>query len=108
MSGQKPAIYSIYEDNPAVSLAIDAFVIRLAENVDRLQDLQSEASWDELGALADELGKQAFELGFPALVESCSAIAGVAIRGEPQAVEIELIELTALSHRIRLGHRGAT
>ncbi len=108
MSGQKPAIYSIYDDNPAVSRAIDAFVIRLAENVDRLQDLQSEAKMDELGGLADELGKLALELGFPSLVESCSALASVATRHENQAVEKALIELTAISHRIRLGHRGAT
>jgi HPt (histidine-containing phosphotransfer) domain-containing protein len=107
MPGTKPAIYSIYEDNAAVSKAIDAFVIRLAENVDRLQDLHSEAELDELGSLAHELGKQAHELGFPSLVESCSAIVRVSKQRETEQVESALIELTGISHRIRLGHRGS-
>jgi hypothetical protein len=76
-------IYSSLADDPAQQDLIDAFVVALAERVDELQDCEARCEFERLRTRAEALGRHSRE------------------------ARKALIELTEVSQRVRLGHRGA-
>jgi len=102
-----PPIFSTREDNLALADAIDAFVISLAEEVDRLQDADLEDDLQLLGELATKLGGRADELGYGPLTEIAAVVAAACRDNKLEDAQAAMVELTEISGRIRRGHRGA-
>jgi hypothetical protein len=100
-------IFSRLEEAPEHRDAIDQFVVGLAERVDLLQDVECERDLERLGGLARELADISCAVGYPALTEAAERICRAAADDKPDEAEQALIEVTALSQRVRLGHRGA-
>lgn len=107
MSDRKTAIRSSLEDDPELAEDIDAFVVKLAEQVDGLQDAEATAQWEPLRDVALHLARDADRCGFPGLSQIARGVARAAEDGKPDDVRAGLVELTDMSQRIRLGHRGA-
>lgn len=107
MPGHKEPIHSILEGRAELDEAIAAFVIGLAERVDRLQDAESDDDAMLLEALAQDLARESEPLGYPQLAAVASNVRRACQAGKPDEAQAALVELTELARRIRLGHRGA-
>lgn len=107
MSDTLPAIYSTREDEGELRDAINDFVIGLAEDVDALQDAESNGDLPKLAALCEVIAKRAERLGYGPLAEVGREVAAAARDDKPEAARSALEQLTDVGHRIRLGHRGA-
>lgn len=107
MGERKTAIRSFLEDDPELADDISAFVVRLAEEVDGLQDAEASAQWEPLRDVALHLARDADRCGFPGLSQIARGVARAAEDGKPDAARTGLVELTEMAQRIRLGHRGA-
>jgi len=107
MSDRKTAIRSFLEDDPELEEDIHAFVVRLAEQVDGLQDAEASAQWAPLCDVALNLSRDAERCGFPGLSQIARGVARAAEDGKPEDARAGLVELTEMAQRIRLGHRGA-
>ena len=106
-SAKPPAIRSAYEDHAELQEPIDAFVIGLGERIDALQDADRSGDLKEAGRLARTLAEEAEQLGYPAFAECAAAAAAHCEAADQEGARSELVELTALSHRVRRGHRSS-
>jgi hypothetical protein len=100
-------ILSRLADDPSVGDAIDAFVVRLAERVDALQDCELRGALGQLSEGAGALVAEAAELGFETLSQLARCIQEACGRDAAADARKALEELTEMARRIRLGHRGA-
>ena len=100
-------IYSSHNDDPAVGEAVDRFVIGLADCIDQLQDAEVDGDLAALISLARELRAAADTAGYAALAGVAEALEIACSHDDPKAVRDELIALTTIAQRIRLGHKGA-
>ena len=100
-------IYSAHSDDPARNEAIDAFVIHLAERIDHLQDAESRADVGQVAELGLALAQEAAGVGYDEFSRVARAAVDAARDGKSEEAHNALVELTDLSHRIRLGHRGS-
>ena len=66
-------IHSLYDDDPAHAVAIEAFVVALAERVDALQDNEVSGDWPRLLTNLTELIAAAERAGYPLLAASAAA-----------------------------------
>lgn len=107
MPERKTAIRSSLEDDPELADDIGAFVVRLAEQVDGLQDAEATAQWEPLRDVALHLARDAERCGFPGLAQISRGVARAAEDGKPEDARSGLVELTDMAQRVRLGHRGA-
>ncbi len=107
MSERKTAIRSFLEDDPELADDISSFVVKLAEEVDGLQDAEATAQWEPLRDFALNLARDAERCGFPGLSQIARGVARAAEDGKPEDARAGLVELTDMAQRIRLGHRGA-
>ena len=103
---QDPVRSSRSED-PQVADLIDHFTVSLAERVDELQDAEYKGDLGTLGTLSHALGVNALELGFELLAASSTEVEGCCLAGDEDAARKALLDLTEISKRIRLTHRGA-
>lgn len=100
-------IFSTRQDDLSQSDAIDRFVIGLAEEVDQLQDADLDGNLVRLGELATQLGERAEDLGYHPLTEVATAVVNACRDNKAEDAQAAMVELTDISGRIRLGHRGA-
>ena len=100
-------IYSLREDDIDFEDRIDHFVIHLGETVDALQDAEQCGELDLLDELCTTMATQAAAAGYPDLDKLARQVRSAAQQADKLAIQQFLIELTDLSRRIRLGHRGA-
>jgi hypothetical protein len=100
-------IFSSRADDPELAEAIDAFVVGLAERIDHLQDAETEAQLPRLAAFARDLGADAEALGYEALARVARAVEAAAREEKSDEAHENLLKLTEIAYRIRLGHRGA-
>jgi hypothetical protein len=100
-------VRSSRSDDPQVADLIDQFTVSLAERVDELQDAEAKGDLGTLGTLSHVLATQALELGFEMLAASATDVEGCCLASNLEATRKALIELTAISNRTRLTHRGA-
>jgi len=107
MAERRLPIYSTYEDEPELQDEISAFVIRLAERVDKLQDAEGAAEYGQLGPLASDLAAESERLGYVPLSDAAQDVSRACKEDKPEAAQEALLEVTELARRIRLGHRGA-
>ena len=108
MEEQERPIFSSRTDDPDLADAIDAFVVALAERVDHLQDAEAHRNFEELSHLAARLAADAEKLGFAYLATSAGAIEAACIAEDAQAAHKSVVEVTHVSQRVRLGHRGSS
>ena len=87
--------------------AINEFVIGLAERIDLLQDLHSAANFDRLGKLCGETAEDAERFGYPLLASVARVAVDACLESKAEASEEALVEMTELTQRVRLAHRGA-
>ncbi|MCH7867683.1 MAG: hypothetical protein IH881_08280 [Myxococcales bacterium] len=104
---KQPPIFSTLEDDLALGDAIDSFVISLAEEVDRLQDADLDEDLALLCELATKLRQRADELGYTPLAVVATVVADACRDDKLEDAQAAMVELTDISGRIRLGHRGA-
>jgi len=107
MGERKTAIRSFLEDDPELADDISSFVVKLAEEVDGLQDAEASAQWEPLHDVAMNLARDAERCGFPGLSQIARGVARAAQDGKPDDARAGLVDLTDMAQRIRLGHRGA-
>ncbi len=100
-------IHSRFDDDPAHSDAIDAFVVALAERIDELQDTEAHGDWAALAQRADALAREAMRVGYPLLAESAGEAAVAARESNAELAYKALVELTDVARRVRQGHRGS-
>ena len=107
MSDDQAPIYSTLDLDPSVRDAINDFVIRLAEDVDLLQDAESEDDLPRVAKLAGSLSAEATKLGYPVLADIATRVADACALTAPDEARTALMDLTEVAYRVRLGHRGA-
>ena len=107
MGGLLHPIYSPRADDPALSESLDRFVLTLTERVDDLQDAHSAGDASRLSQLALALATEAEPLGYAPLSRLAEVLASAAAEDKMEEARGHVIELTDLSQRIRMGHRGA-
>jgi HPt (histidine-containing phosphotransfer) domain-containing protein len=110
-------ILSVHAADPAFSGRLEAFVLGLGEQVDRLQDLETVRDYKQLESDAHRLGLEAASLGFGELTDAAQQVvrdcrpAVLAVPAAAQAAGAQvrrgLIALTDVARRVRLGHRGS-
>lgn len=102
-----PPLLSERADDPDFEERIDAFVVRLGETVDELQDAEAEGDGAALAKRAEALGCEAETLGYPPLAEAARRVAEAAHGAALEAAHKHVAEVTELAQRIRRGHRSA-
>ena len=100
-------IYSADTDDPLKTAAIGEFVVQLAERIDHLQDAESQGDMLRLVELAESLVRDAENVGYGDFTPVAQTALNAARDGKAEEAHEALVELTDLSHRIRLGHRGS-
>lgn len=100
-------IFSSRADDPVLGEAIDAFVIGLAERTDHLQDAETETDLARLAAFAHRLAADAEALGYEALAGLAQLVEAAAREEKADEAHVNLVKLTEIAYRIRMGHRGA-
>ncbi len=108
MIGPAPKpIASTRADDPELEERIDAFVFALGDRVDGLQDLEAEGALAPLEAAAVAFGDESSELGYEPLAVAAHELALACRERNPEAVHKSVVDITELSKRVRIGHRGA-
>ena len=102
-----PPIHSSRAHDPDAEIEIDAFIYRLGEVVDGLQDTEASGDTARLGELAAQLACRSRQLGFAALASAAEALMATCQIGEPEAARKAVEELTEVAQRVRRGHRSA-
>ena len=100
-------IYSTCGDDPQVGEALERFVIGLAERIDVLQDAEIAGDFRDLAALAGQLACDAEAIGFGALAAAAHSLESACFSGDPSLARECTYDITDISHRIRLGHKGS-
>ena len=100
-------IFSSRADDRSLNEAIDAFVVGLAERIDHLQDAEREAGFVQLAAFARDLATDAEALGYEPLGHVARMLEAAAEKEKSDEAHANLVKLTAIAYRIRMGHRGA-
>ena len=100
-------ILSSRADDPALGEAIDAFVIGLAERIDHLQDAEREADLEGLAVFAHDLEADAEALGYEVLARIAQLVESAAREEKSDEAHANLVKLTEIAYRIRMGHPGA-
>ena len=103
---QRP-VYSILGSSSDFEEEIHHFVVGLAEQVDTLQDEESNADFEALEERTSMLAQEAEQMGYPELARLAHKVSTACDEELKDAVQKSLVELTELAQRIRLGHRGA-
>lgn len=103
----EPALRSSREDDPEIELQIDAFVVRLGETVDALQDAETAGRMDTLRQQAEALATRTRELGYDSLSDAARQIREACDDANPAAAHKAIADFTELSKRVRRGHRSA-
>lgn len=100
-------IYSSRAGDPSIDEAVDRFVIGLGERVDQLQDTESEGALKKLAEFAGTLADEAEETGYGTLANAAHALESACLDRDSKLAREATIELTEITQRVRLGHKGA-
>jgi hypothetical protein len=98
-------IHSLLVQDEALE-RLDAFVVALGERIDGIQEADRAGQWDEAGKYALELAADADQMGLPPLAEAAERVATSCRAGDGGRAHADIVELTDVVRRVRLGHRG--
>jgi hypothetical protein len=107
MDANDGPIRSRFEDDPACAEVIEAFVVKLAERVDALQDNEASGDWPRLITGLTELANASERAGYPDLAACAAEVARAARERHGELAYKALVVLTDIAQRIRRAHRGA-
>lgn len=99
-------IHSLLVDDHALE-QLDVFVVALGERIDGIQEAESEGQLEEAAKRAAELAIEAQALGLPPLAEAAERVVASCRLGAAGAAHAQIVELTEVVTRVRLGHRGS-
>jgi len=98
-------IRSLLADDESLE-QLDAFVVSLGEQIDALQDAEQVGALDEAAKRAFDLASDAARLGLPPLAHAAKRTAESCRRGDSRGAHAEIVALTDVVRRVRLGHRS--
>jgi len=98
-------IHSLLVDDAALE-RLDGFVVALGERIDLIQEAEHEGHLEEAAKRAAELAVEALALGLPPLAEAAERVVASCRLGAAADAHADIVELTAVVTRVRLGHRG--
>jgi hypothetical protein len=98
-------IHSLLVDEQALE-QLDAFVVELGERIDLIQEAEQIGHLGEAAKRARELATQALAMGLPPLSEAADRVVAHCERGDARDAHAEIVALTEVVTRVRLGHRG--
>ena len=107
VSPKECPIHSTLADDPTAEESIEGFVISLAECIDALQDAESRGELGRLAVQARALVIDAEDRGFDVLARGAEMLVARCREEDGDGAHKQLVELTAIAHRVRLGHAGA-
>ena len=107
MDRQTEPIYSTVEDDPRLRDGIHDFVVHLAEKVDALQDAETAGELERLAELCGSMAEESERLGYAELTQLSRVVVDACARDKQDEAHTAMLELTDISHRVRLGHRGS-
>ena len=100
-------IFSSYAADPEFDDRIDAFVVRMGERVDLLQDTEIDGDLALLRDLSERFGAESRELGYEPLAQAADRVVAACLEQSPEAARKSLAELTEVSQRVRRGHSSS-
>jgi hypothetical protein len=100
-------LFSSRADDPEAAASIEAFLVGLAERIDALQDAEGRGDFAQIARAVARLGADAHGAGYEGLAGVARELAEAADAEKSDEVHRRLVELTGLSVRVRMGHRGA-
>ncbi|MCS5637109.1 MAG: hypothetical protein NZ990_11370 [Myxococcota bacterium] len=104
---RRQPVYSILGSSSDLEGVLHHFVVGLAEQVDTLQDDESNSDFEALEERALMLAQEADQMGYPELARLATKVSTACGDELKDAVQKSLVELTELAQRVRLGHRGS-
>jgi HPt (histidine-containing phosphotransfer) domain-containing protein len=105
--GRVRPIYSTRAEEPDLVDAIEAFAVGVAERIDHLQDAERQGDLAALARLAGSLADAADAVGYESFAQVARAVEAASRAEKPDDARAQLLELTNLAQRVRLGHPGA-
>lgn len=99
-------IHSLLADDEALE-RLDAFVVALGERIDGIQEAEHEGQLEEAAKRAAELAVDALALGLPPLADAAERVVASCRRAEAARAHADIVTLTDVVTRVRLGHRGS-
>jgi hypothetical protein len=105
VDSQRGPIHSLLVDDEAL-VRLDGFVVGLGERIDAIQDAEQSGALEEAAKTALELAGDARAMGLPPLAEAASLVALSCERGDTTRAHADIVALTDVVTRVRLGHRG--
>jgi hypothetical protein len=106
-SPKERPIHSTRADDPTAEESIERFVITLAERIDALQDAERRGELGRLALQARALVIDADDRGFDVLARSAEMLVARCRDEDADGAHKQLVDLTAIARRVRLGHPGA-
>lgn len=94
-------------EDPEATARIDAFVIGLAERIDALQDAEGRGDFSAIAGEVARLASDAHAAGYEVLAGVARILEQAARQEKADEVHSRLVDLTGVSIRVRMGHRGA-
>jgi hypothetical protein len=104
-SGGAPIRALVFDDESLVRL--DAFVASLGERIDAIQDSEHAGQLEETAKHAADLAGEAEGLGLPPLATAALRVVASCRDNDGVRTHSDIIELTDVVRRVRVGHRGA-
>jgi len=104
---RRQPVYSTLGASSELEEEIHLFVVGLAEQVDILQDDESNSDFEALEERALMLAQDSDRMGYPELARLARKVAEACGEELKDAVQKSLIEVTEQAQLVRLGHRGS-
>ena len=95
----------LFDDESLVRL--DVFVLALGESIDAIQDSEHAGQLEETAKRAADLAREAASLGLPPLATAALRVVASCRGTDTARAHADIVELTDVVRRVRLGHRGA-
>jgi hypothetical protein len=95
----------LFDDESLVRL--DAFVVALGERIDAIQDSEHAGQLEETAKRAADLAREAEGLGLPPLATAALRVVASCRENDAVRNHADIVALTDVVRRVRIGHRGA-
>jgi hypothetical protein len=95
----------LFDDDSLARL--DGFVAGLGESIDAIQDSEHSGQIEEVAKRAAELARDASSFGLPPLAIAAEQVVASCHGTDPARTHAEIVALTDVVRRVRLGHRAA-
>ena len=95
----------LFDDDSLARL--DGFVVGLGESIDAIQDSEHGGQLEEAAKRAADLARDARSFGLPPLAIAAEQVVASSRGTDRARIHADIVALTDVVRRVRLGHRGA-